>query len=246
MKSKGLETSTTMMVAYSTLAMEHRRNYESLISVAKLTGKPKPEVYSAGTGIALISLNAAILEGAIRALVSERLHQIVEEATKEGQTAGRKQPSLAEKMLYRFREDTELRGGWEKLLEQFSIVFGFTLKEISGEDIFSAFDHMFRLRNIYSHGTALIIPETTMTDDMKDIYPFKWQTNLQGTRVYLKKHFGSEDLLEASGIYEVPSHFWSATKEFFLSKATDLDVKTERATNIIDRLGGYEFGYRFT
>jgi hypothetical protein len=45
----------------------------------------------------------------------------------------------------------------------------------------------FVLRNVLAHGTTLIQPKKKMSDDMKDKYPFNWQSKLHGVAMYREK-----------------------------------------------------------
>ncbi|MFK4136317.1 hypothetical protein ACI2KR_29160 [Pseudomonas luteola] len=71
---------------------------------------------------------------------------------------------------------------------------------------------LFTLRNVLAHGTTLIQPTVKMTEDMKDVYPYSWQSKLHGVGMYLERHFKKGGMFENLADPDLSEHFITVTK----------------------------------
>lgn len=239
---KGLQTIIPLLIAYEKLAMEHKKNHDGRATDAAI-GIPVSAIechYE--TTLALLIINASMLEGIMRGILSEKLAQELRNETLRGKKEGRTGASMAESTLLRFTLDVETQGGWERLKEQYSFCYDMTFKDIFGSDLLETLESLFILRNVLAHGTSIIQPSSKMTDDMKDLYPYAWQCKLQRASVYLEKHFRGGDIFKNLAKYEVPIHFFENTQN--ACREAILKIPGCTPSEPINKLIGYSFGYR--
>ena len=110
-------------------------------------------------------------------------------------------------------------------------------------DLVLGIENLFVLRNVLAHGTALIQPSTTMADDMKGIYPFNWQSKLHGVSMYLEKQFKRSAVFENLAHPDVAEHFMEVTKRYFIEIEKKFDPIPDRASETIQMIKTYAFGY---
>jgi len=104
---------------------------------------------------ALLSLNAAIVEGTLRSVLHWYLMEKQEEATKKGQGLGQAEPDLAERTLMRLRLDIDTSDTWSKLKANFNFVFGKTVGDVVTPVILSEIEYLFTIRNRAAHGSSI-------------------------------------------------------------------------------------------
>ncbi|HGY2266107.1 hypothetical protein [Morganella morganii] len=164
----------------------------------------------AGYNLALLNLNAAIVEGTLRQLFSSLLKN-------DGPILGAlsKQATLNNHILFKAYQnimkanyDIELNGGWDKLKNE---IFNYTNLNLNdcmpNKDTFQT---LFTLRNATAHGTALISPNSKMTEDQKDFYPYIWQNRLNAANIYTSKKFNL-NLFDALNHPDFAKHFMDET-----------------------------------
>lgn len=244
---KGFETSGALLRAYAELALAHRNNKDREEGFAGITGKPIKPYVDLGLTVALLVLNAAILEGTLRALITEDVAEEIEQEMQEGKAQGRTEPERFERFLAKFQTEIETQGGWDRLKEQIGVYYDESLDSLmkkKDEGLLEAINSLFVLRNVFAHGTALIQPTVKMDETMKSLYPYNWQGKLQRATVYLKASFKGADVFECIADHDVPAHFFSRTVEFLTIAAETFEPVPTRATELISKLQKYSFGYR--
>ncbi|QSB00466.1 hypothetical protein JWZ98_17575 [Methylomonas sp. EFPC1] len=249
MKYRGLETSYSLLVSYEILALQYKRKNEPRAAFSEeyksgyLVEVPSKHYNNYAFTFALLNINAAIVEGIMRSILSEIVSAEVEHQIKEGTKAGRTERSSPENLLKKFFIEIDAQGGWERLKEQYVSYLGLAIDKVIQPQTKDAISSLFLLRNILAHGTALIHPSEQLPDDMKDEPVFKWQSRLQSARVYLEKQFGHEDIFDNLAEYAVPEHFLTKTKDFLSEILPAINHKPQRAEKTITAVNGFSFGY---
>ncbi|MCS5514905.1 hypothetical protein NWF32_03250 [Pseudomonas qingdaonensis] len=64
---------------------------------------------------AILILNASIIEGTLRSILTHKLRHDVNEAVAQGKAAGQTAPNKMEQLLAKFQAEVEMSGGWEAL-----------------------------------------------------------------------------------------------------------------------------------
>jgi hypothetical protein len=250
MNFKGLETSLPILHSYEVLALQYKRKCKPTELVSLDDIHPVlPKVSSKNFGnynytFALLNMNAAIVEGVMRSILSEIVYKEVQRQVELGIQSGRDERSPPENLLNKFFIEIDGQGGWERLKEQYSSYIGLKIDKEIHTKTKEAMSTLFLLRNILAHGTALMHPSQPLTDDMKDEPIFKWQSRLQGARVYLEKEFGHQDIFDNLAEFDVPEHFFEATKQFIFEILPKINHEPFRAEKSISMIKGYSFGYR--
>ncbi|SFH34246.1 hypothetical protein SAMN05216299_107115 [Nitrosospira sp. Nsp14] len=187
---KGIETAVSLLLTYEAIALAHRkREEEETLSDGQMNFRHS---------FVLLILNASIIEGTLRSILSERLLQDIRIATEMERKQGHAILAKTERSLSERHSDLEMQGGWEKLKEHYSFYFDRSLNKAVKKDLWEAIEVLFVLRNVLSHGTAIVQSDVKMGETMKDMYPYNWQTKLQRASVYLDKVFGKTDVFLGS------------------------------------------------
>lgn len=247
MKYKTLETSTSLFLAYQPLAREYkraanRRTPLTFDSSEKGGKTSSPHFNNYNQSFALLILNASILEGTLRSILSEKIANDIKIETQQGRSEGRSKASKAEQLLYKFRDDVEIYGGWGKLKEQYKFYLEIHLDKVGSKDLKEAIDALIVLRNIIAHGTAIVQPNEKIDDALKDVYPYSWQNKVHGASVYLRKVYGSDDMFENLAEFDIPKHFLDVTREYLNAVTEELDFSPKRANQTLEMINRYTFG----
>ncbi|MEW8201041.1 MAG: hypothetical protein AB2697_19830 [Candidatus Thiodiazotropha endolucinida] len=240
---KGLEVASSLLLAYNSLAQAHKRSTESVKANAKMDKTNVDPFANYKNCFGLVLLNASIIEGSLRSILSSSLVEEINRSVNEAKISGRTGPSKAEIMLTRFHNDVEMQGGWEPLKSQYKLYFDISLDALMGEALKEPINVLFTLRNILAHGTAIVQPKSDMDETMKDMYPYNWQKKLQQTRVYLERIFGNKDIFENLAEYEMPIHFMDKTKELFVVIKNEINPLPERSQRIFEMVEEFRFGF---
>jgi hypothetical protein len=250
----GLEITPSLLTSYEILALKYKARYRMEKNDAESNNRDVNQYVNYDGIFSLLLINASIIEGALRALISQKVLQDIEQAVNDGRSRGQTEPSKPEELLSKFHSDIEMQGGWGKTKEQYMFYFDLSLNELmtktdgDSEDnnpLKDSINVLFTLRNILAHGTAIIQPKVKMDDELKDLYPFNWQRKLQQTSVYLKKQFGNDDVLENLTVYELPEHFLNKTKELFEKIESEFGDISGRPEKIFSMMKEYSFGYLY-
>ncbi|WP_194866355.1 hypothetical protein [Alloalcanivorax profundimaris] len=243
------ETSISLLIAYETLALGYKKA-KSIRTPLRLEGgnleknePPTSDYANYHQSFALLILNASIVEGTVRSILSEKVSDDIDYEIKKGKAFGQEGPSRAEELLYKFREEVELQGGWEKLKGQYKQYLDVNLDKITSEEVKEGMNALFVLRNILAHGTAIIQPSMKMDDELRDVYPFNWQARIQRASVYLKSKFNHDGIFENLAEFEVPEHFMNITKTYLNDLEKTVGDIPERAKKTIEMVSKYSFGY---
>jgi len=220
-----------MMKSYEFLSHSHRKAFEEFNRDIKAVHGIN--YYCAP---ALISINGAIIEGLIRSFLVELLEFELDSTYKK------KVGKITTAMLQKARYDVEHQGGWEKLNQQYSLYIGQTIKDIVGDDDFRSLSILFKLRNVFSHGTCAIEPLDTMADEHKEYYPYKWQTKMQDVNSYCKEKFGNDSYVDAVAIYEFPIHFFEVSKRVATNFGENFKGLHDRVYEVVHEINVVDFG----
>jgi hypothetical protein len=248
MKFKGLETSLPILFSYEILAIQYKRKREPKEAIGDDLIKPLiPEVPSKYFGnynytFALLNMNAAVVEGIMRSILSEIVSEEMKRQIDTGIKSGRNERSSPENLLNKFFIEIDGQGGWERLKEQYSSYLGLKIDKEIQPKTKEAMSTLFLLRNILAHGTALMHPSQPLSDDMKDELMFKWQSRLNSARVYLRKEFGHQDIFDNLAEFSIPEHFFNGTKQFLSEILPRINHTPSRAKKSIETIQNYSFG----
>jgi hypothetical protein len=246
---KGFETSYSLLYAYEILALQYKRKNQPKAAISNeykaglLAEVPSMNFNNYCFTFALLNMNAAIIEGIMRSILSEIVSEEVDRQLKAGTQAGRDKRSSPENLLNKFFIEIEAQGAWERLKEQYANYLGLAIDKTISPQTKEAMSTLFVLRNIMAHGTAIVHPSEQLTDDLKDEPIFKWQSRLQGARVYLEKQFGHKDIFENLAEFNVPEHFLEKTKIFIAETLPAIEHEPFRAKKTITALQGFSFGF---
>ncbi len=189
---------------------------------------------------ALLSINAAIVEGTLRSVLHWHLLDKQEDATKKGLALKQSKPDLAERALIRLRLDVDTSDTWSKLKSNFKFVFGKSVSDVVTQNVLSEIEHLFTIRNRAAHGSSIQIPTQALTED-DDEYLFSLQSKLEKLTNYLNIKHGTNSIYEGLGHNNTAREFWNITK-VFASKINSLYKFPEELQKNIDAITGYTFG----
>ena len=230
---QGLETSLYLMKSYEYLSKSH---VDAFKEEKALRPGVNPNAINYYCAPALISLNAAIVEGLARSVLVEVIERDIDSTYSQG--IG----EISQSILQKARYEIETQGGWEKLQSQYSTFVGVSFQSILGKENFQTMTVLFKLRNIFSHGTALIEPIAKMHDKDRQFYPYQWQRKLQIVQEYCAQNFGVEAVTEAMLIHDFPKHFFEVTKQVATSLGEKFDGLHERVYTTIHEINIVDFG----
>ncbi|WP_440779955.1 hypothetical protein ACTACN_00835 [Pseudomonas syringae] len=236
----GWETATSLLLAYESMALAHRTTLRRVS-----TDGTEPHAYfSYMHSFGLLILNASVVEGTVRTILTEKVKGDLNEAVERGIRAGRMEHDSPTRLLQKFLIELESSGGWDNLVKTAGVsYYGGALDAEVDKDVKEGITVLFTLRNVLAHGTTLIQPTVKMTDDMKDIYPYSWQAKLHGVSMYLERHFKRGGMLENLADPDLPEHFMDVTKKYFDQLAPRFSPLPERAQKTVDMIRSYSFGF---
>ena len=228
---QGIETSFYLMKSYEFLSISHSKTFSEL-------DRNIDEEYSINyyNCFALINLNAGIIEGLLRSILVEKIEREYDNQIAINDSV------VITSILQKARYEIETQGGWEKLQEQFSAYLKINLKTILGDDLFQSLKILFKLRNIFAHGTTLVEPIEKISDDDKNYYPYKWQTNLQEVNSYCKENFRKDSIFNALALYDFPIHFFEKTKALSSIIKENFSGLHPRIDNVVHEISLVKFG----
>lgn len=153
---RGWETATSLLLAYETSARAHRAAIRNAVIEP---GQPEPhERYSYQHGFALLILNASIVEGTMRTILTERVTNDLNKVIKRNVAAGLTKHTAPDRLLAKFLRDLESNGSWQKLTEASSAYLNEPMNATVPKDVMEGIEVLFVLRNMLAHGTAIIQP----------------------------------------------------------------------------------------
>lgn len=250
MLHKGIETSYALLASYEVLAIQYRHSnnprgaYPEEGETELFPAIPPMNYGNYGFTIALLNINAAIVEGVMRSVLSEIVSEEVDSQAKARGQSGRTERSSSENLLNKFYIEVDAQGGWEKLKEQYASYLGLSIDKAILPQTKEAISTLFVLRNTLAHGTTMRHPSEPVSEDLKDEPIFKWQSRLQGARIYLENQFHHDDIFENLAEFCVPEHFLQKTKEFLSEIIPIINHKPQGAKRTIAAIHSLQFGYR--
>lgn len=250
-----LATHQVLLRSYEQLALLHKRkntpkkidSSQDAVSTSFMLTFEKEEkiidnyVYN----FPLLSLNAAIIEGALRYVLSQNLRNEINRHIEENSKKGATGKSSYENILDSFLIRLESEGGIEKL---FSFYTGFLKFDISKEinrDLYRKIKILFSLRNILAHGTTLVEADPETIDQNNEVF-FKQQKTLEEARKLLNQLYGEDDFLKNLSHFELPKYFMSITQEFLKEFKDKFGAKyclSEDDSRFLDKIIKYSWGY---
>ena len=250
-----LATHQVLLRSYEQLALLHKRkntpkkidSSQDAVSTSFMLTFEKEEkiidnyVYN----FPLLSLNAAIIEGALRYVLSQNLRNEINRHIEENSKKGATGKSSYENILDSFLIRLESEGGIEKL---FSFYTGFLKFDISKEinrDLYRKIKILFSLRNILAHGTTLVEADPETIDQNNEAF-FKQQKTLEEARKLLNQLYGEDDFLKNLSHFELPKYFMSITQEFLKEFKDKFGAKyclSEDDSSFLDKIIKYSWGY---
>lgn len=237
----GWETSVSLLLAYETLAKNH---VKTLGYAPRDAGTGEPSSYfKYKNAFALLILNASIVEGTMRTILSERVKTDLNAAIEHGKRQGRTEHDAPTRLLAKFLVDLESSGSWQALMSNAISYLGEKMDNGVDAQVREGIEKLFVLRNVLAHGTTLIQPKAKMSDDMKDEYPFNWQSKLHGVAMYLEKQFGRGGVFENLAHPDCPMHFMEVTQRYFTEIEKKFAPVPDRAAPTFKMLKEYSFGY---
>lgn len=249
MKYKGIDTSYSLLFAYEVLALQYKRKNKPCEALSEdldpaiFSPVPAMNYDNYNYTFALLNINAAIIEGIMRSILSEVVSNEVDHQIQAGRRAGRTERSHPENLLNKFFMDIDAQGGWERLKEQYASYLCLSIDKAIKPQTKEAITTLFLLRNILAHGTALIHPTEKVPDEYKDEPIFRWQSRLQSGRVYLKQQFGHDDIFDNLAEFSVPEHFFEQSKIFLNEVLPSINHKPIRGEKVIKTIQNFSFGF---
>ncbi|MCT8178120.1 hypothetical protein [Variovorax sp. CY25R-8] len=244
MHFKGFETSFSLLQAYERLALEYKQKQKPHDPISEGGKVRLSQNYgNYRYSLALLNLNASIVEGALRSALSEKIWDEVEEQVKLGISQGRTSKGPMEILLFRFQMEVDGQGGWTKLKEQYALWANVEFDKQISPAPREAVEVLFVLRNVLAHGGALLHPTEAVPDDVKDDAVAAWYRKLQRARVYLEKVFGHDDVFKNLSEYSVPEHFLEQSKLYLKEVQPLAQITPFRGKQTWDGLMDYHFGY---
>lgn len=245
MQYRGFETSFGLLQAYERLALEYKQKQSpreaSLEGILK--ARPSQDYANYNYSLALLNLNAAIVEGVLRSALSELIWAEVDEQIKTGISQGRTSKGPMELLLYRFQMEIDGQGGWTKLKEYYALWLGVEFdKEVSAEPK-EAVEVLVVLRNVLAHGGTLLQPTGAVQDDIKDDAVAAWHRKLQRARVLLERLYGHGDVFKNLSEFAVPQYFLEQSKLYLREIQSLAKLAPNRGKQSWDGFLKYEFGY---
>lgn len=250
MKYKWFESTYSLFRAYETLALEYKnRNapkeaFSTEHTSGPLAARSSKNFSNYNYTLALVNINAAIIEGTLRSILVEIVAEDVEERTLQGKSRGQNKRTPQENLLNKFYLEIDSSGGWDKLKEHYSTYLGISVDRSLTASTKEAMSALFLLRNIFAHGTALVHPSEKVPDEMKDEPVFRWQSRVQAATVYLEKHFGHKDVFDNLAEFDVPKHFFEKSKDFLSEILPVIQRPSKRAEKTIEAVQKYSWGFR--
>lgn len=252
MKYKWFESTYSLFLAYEALALEYKnRNapkeaFSPEHTSGPLAARPSKNFSNYNYTLALVNINAAIIEGTLRSILVEIVAKDVEQRTRQGKNSGQSKRTPQENLLNKFYMEIDSSGGWDKLKEHYSTYLGISIDRSLTPSTKEAMGALFLLRNIFAHGTALVHPSEKVPDEMKDEPIFKWQSRVQAATIYLEKQFGHADVFDNLAEFDVPKHFFEKSKNFLSEIFPVIQHPSERARKTIEAVQKYSWGFRST
>jgi hypothetical protein len=239
-KYLGWETATSLLLAYESMALAH----QATLRRAGADGAEPHAYYTYMHSFGLLILNASFVEGTVRTILTEKVKADLDDAVQRGIRAGRIEHDAPTRLLQKFLIELESSGGWDNLVKTAGVsYYGAALDSEVDKDLKEGIGVLFTLRNVLAHGTTLIQPTVKMTDDMKDVYPYTWQSKLHGVAMYLERHFKKGGMFENLADPDLPEHFIDVTKKYFEQLAPQFAPLPERAQKTVNMIRGYSFGF---
>ncbi|HIF9115500.1 TPA: hypothetical protein ACX6O9_000062 [Photobacterium damselae] len=241
-----INTNSVLLDTYELLALDvTRKSYElDWTDEENPIRVPVMSHANIGKNLTLINLNAAIIEGTLRTLFSDILHKdsvaIGELSIEKQGDPSYRQLARTYGLIKRLRDEVELKGGWDNIKRQYTEYTGLELDKLVTNEMKSAIDTIFVIRNAAAHGTAFTMPKERMEAEKKDMYPYKWQNKLHGMNVYVKKEFDMS-FFEVLRSPELAKHFMEITQQFF-ALVSKTEIFPEESKFHFENLESFIFG----
>jgi hypothetical protein len=247
-----LDTSNQLLIQYKSLASDVAQKatvdnskfdrYELFTS--SYIGKVLDDKYIS-FNLLIINLNAGILEGYLRAVISEIVHADRKKLNKHCVENRNAEISHALDKYYNnirsLIDEIENKGGYSNLKQQYKNYLDIDFSKVLTNELKGDIEALFLLRNIAAHGTALVAPIGTMDESQKNDYPYKWQSQLKSVDVLAKRKFGLT-IHEALRHPCFASYFMGKTQELIRSISIH-DKVADYQKEMYKKIVEYKFGF---
>lgn len=167
--------------------------------------------------VPMITLNAAIVEGALREILARYIQNEINKHIDDGNRSGRFKHNNYQKILVSKQIKIESNSSYSSILDEYSIIFDLKISEVIRKEIIVIIESLFTLRNIFAHGTSIV---TTDVPVEEDLYFKNWNTKVMKMQEVLKKYFGSTSIHENISDYRFAEFYMSYSK-IYLKKIAE-------------------------
>lgn len=166
--------------------------------------------------IPMITLNAAIVEGALREIMARYIQNEINKYIEEGNATGRTQHNNYQKILVAKQIKIESNSSYGSIMDEYSVIFGLKPTDLFRKEIILILESLFTLRNLFAHGTSIV---TTNVPVEHDPYFKNWNNRVVKMQEVLKKYFGSESIHENISDYRLAEFYMSFSRMYLLKIA---------------------------
>ncbi|MNG43667.1 hypothetical protein D3C78_17050 [compost metagenome] len=199
--------------------------------------------------IPMITLNAAILEGALREILARYIQNEINLHVAIGNKTGRLKHNNYQKLLVAKQIKIESNSSFNAILTEYNVIFELSPKELIGKEIFEIVTSLLTMRNLFAHGTSIV---TTNVPVENDLYFKNWNKRVEELQKILKKYFGSNNVFENISDYRLAEFYMSYSSLFlikiaeFVSTYDESGEKAIKEINIIKNLKSENLSYKYT
>lgn len=188
--------------------------------------------------IPMITLNAAIVEGALREILARYIQNEINKYVEEGNRTGRYEHNNYQKILVAKQIKIESNSSYSSILDEYSVIFDIKLKDLISKEILIILDSLFTLRNLFAHGTSIV---TTNTPVEHDLYFKNWNTRVVKMQTVLKKYFGSDSIHENISDYRLAEFYMSYSKIYLMKIAEYVKNYDESGCKAVESVNTLKF-----
>lgn len=167
--------------------------------------------------VPMITLNAAIVEGALREILARYIQNEINKYIDDGNRNGRYKHNNYQKILVSKQIKIESNSSYNSILDEYSVIFDLKLSNIIRKEIILIMESLFTLRNLFAHGTSIV---TTNVPVEHDPYFKNWNIKVMKMQNTLKKYFGSNSIHENISDCRL-AEFYMSYSIFYLKKIAE-------------------------
>lgn len=183
--------------------------------------------------IPMITLNAAIVEGALREILARYIQNEINKYIDEGNREGRYTHNNYQKILVSKQIKIESNSSYNSILDEYSVIFGLKRSSLLSKEILVIIDSLFTLRNLFAHGTSIV---TTNIPVEHDIYFKNWTTKVSKLQEVLKKYFGSDIIYENISDFRLAEFYMSYSRIYLIKIADFIKSYDESGFDAVNKI----------